>query len=283
MKRFFALALLFFGSAAYAAAPASAPTASPDAVTDDAVAPDSKLSINAEADFTTAYMFRGYNNGDSGLIFQPTITAGYTLVDNPNGLKITPHLNLWANITDKSYNHLDYWDELDIVPGVDFISGRFTFTAEYLAYYSPANNFGTTHEIGGILAFDDSGLTKLPFAVNPTVAIYQELRNPNKGHEGTYFELGVEPEFDVQGVKGLSFSTPIKFGGGFSQYYTHANGRNAVAGYAQGGIAAKYQINDHFYFKVEADYYQLLSQSTILANDGRDNKVVGTIGIGYDF
>lgn len=242
-----------------------------------AFAEESKLEVSGIVNWTTAYVDHGYVSNDSGLIIQPNVDLGYKL-ESIKDLDVTAHLNLWSNVTDKKYDRVDYWDELDITPYLDIKSGRFTFSPQYSAYYSPANNFDTTHEIGLTVAFDDTGVWSDKFSLQPYVFVSKELNEKNR----TFWKVGIEPTFKVQDISSLTFSIPASIAGGLNNYYSNSSGDNSYLGFAEIGIAAKYQLNETFYVQAEVDYYLGLSDSVKDNYDG-NNKLVGTIGIGFDF
>jgi hypothetical protein len=59
---------------------------------------------------------------------------------------------------------------------------------------------------------------------------------------------------------------------------------HAYAGYVEAGVAAKYQFTEHVYLKAEVDYFQGIAYSAKSTYGGNsDNKVVGTVGLGFSF
>lgn len=241
----------------------------------------SKFSVEGEVNFTNAYYFRGFNNGDNGLIVQPEATFSYQVYKDDT-LTVTPYATFWNNVTDKKYNGGDYWNEFDFTAGVNFEAKRLTFGVEYLLYNSPVNDFKTTHEVGFSLGFNDEEINRLPFALNPHVALYQEIDNPNKRAEGTYLEFGLAPESKVEKLP-LTLTAPITLGTSLNHYYENTHGSNEFFGYASAGVVAKYDINDHWYIKGGVQYLQLLANNARIANGGDSHEVIGTIGVGFSY
>jgi hypothetical protein len=83
------------GQQAVSTQPATSPDTTSDVANADKGGP---LHVEAIANFTSAYMFRGVDEYDHGLIFQPDITFSYDLYKSDN-LTLTPKIDLWSSIT----------------------------------------------------------------------------------------------------------------------------------------------------------------------------------------
>src|SRR5687768_4346819 len=97
--------------------------------------------------YFTAYMFRGYNNVDTGYIFQPELTLTRHLAINEK-LSLDVYGSVWANYAEHTpkTSGPEHWNEFDAVAGVSFNLGEFSVALEYLYYNSPANDFDDIHE-----------------------------------------------------------------------------------------------------------------------------------------
>ena len=126
--------------------PSEAPTASVAQAPVPAADEASPLTLDASVKYVTAYFSRGFNYGDSGLILQPEVTVAYAYKANDK-LTITPWFNVWNSVTDQHYADGDYWDEVDLTPGVDLTYERFTLSLQYIYYNSPVNNWGDVEEL----------------------------------------------------------------------------------------------------------------------------------------
>ncbi len=240
----------------------------------------SKFTFEGEVNYVTSYFSRGYNYGKDHLFIQPTATLSYEAMKN-DPFTLTPYFNVWANITDDQYAHLDYFDELDLTAGLTLEFGRFTVGANYIYYVSPADNFDDLHEIGMSLSFDDSDVNHLPIALNPYVSVFSEVIDRG-GPEGAAAELGINPEFTIEKTP-LTLSFPMRLGVNVNDFYFDANGGNDPFGYISGGIGAVYNLNDNWYVTGGAHYLNLLAGSTRASNGGDVHQVIGKVGVGFSY
>jgi len=254
---------------------ATAPALAPAAVE------ESGLSLDVSMKYVTAYFFRGVNNGEEGLILQPEATATYTIMVGDN-LSITPWFNVWNNVTDKTYaDNYHYWDEVDLTPGVDITSGRFSLTLQYAYYHSPARNWEDIHELGAVISYDDSDQLGLPIALNPCVGYYQEIVNKNTS-ERTYLEVGVTPEWSTVKCP-VKLTFPVAVGMGLHGWYANDDGHQEMLGYASAAVEGQYNITEYLYATAGVKYIRLVADNIVDDNDGTENQFIGSVGIGYTF
>lgn len=240
----------------------------------------SRLAIEGDVTWVTAYFSDGYNLGDEGLFLQPQVTVAYEAVSNDQ-FTITPWANAWANITDQKYDGGRYFDELDLAVGVDVSTGRWTFGLEYIYYVSPTDTFDDVHEFGVSVAFDDSELTPLPFALNPYVSFHIEAEDKG-GPESSFIELGIEPEFEISQCP-VTISVPIATVINVNEYYYASDGDETTFGVISAGLTATYQINDNWWVAGGVDYIYLLANSTIAANDDDRDEWIGRLAVGFSY
>ncbi len=240
----------------------------------------SAITIDGELLWTTAYMSDGYVFRDEGLTLQPQITVAKEMVINDD-LTLVPWFNVWANVTDEKYNGGDYFDELDLSAGVDFVKGPFTFGLQYLYYVSPVDSFDDLHEIGAGVKFDDSDMHDMPFAFNPYATLYTEVID-KAGPEGTYIELGIEPSYTFKDVP-VTITVPVTTAININDFYFDSDGSNALIGYVSVGCFGQYDINDNFYVSAGVEYYLLTADSTDQSNDGDCNKFVASVAVGFSY
>jgi len=276
MKRVLAsMSILLLSSAAWAdptTQPADSSSSSP-------------WSISAQVTDTSAYFFRGDNQGDDNhLIIQPELTIGYSFYSSDKQLTITPYLDLWGNLTDKHFGNEDNWfNELDITPGVEFKTGRVDFSVEAITYYSPVDAFKLYEEGGFKLGFDDTGLTPLPFALNPHLDAYQQItRTADNAPMGSYMELGLAPLFNIAKLP-MTVTIPVTLGTSLQHYYHDAAGADQFVGFGSAGVLVTWNVTDHWSIAGGADYYRLFAQNLIDDNNGDHSTVVGHMTLGYSY
>lgn len=259
--------------------PANAPAVTPaqTAAADES----SPLTLDASVKYVTAYFSRGYNYGDSGLILQPEATVAYTY-EASEDLTITPWFNVWNSITDQHYADGDYWDEVDLTPGVDFTMGRFTLSLQYIYYNSPVNNWGDVEEVGAVLSFDDSELTECPIAFNPYVGYYREINNEDIDNR-QYAEVGIKPKWSPEEDSPLTLTFPIALGMNIDGWYADEDGDQTLLGYGSAGAVATYYLTDNVYLTAGLKYIYLIADNVRDINDGDQNVFVGSLGVGVSF
>jgi hypothetical protein len=208
----FVVAALMSGPAlAQTPPPATAPAPAPAA--DPAPKP---VTLTAGMDVASAYMFRGIYQEDTGFIGQPWIDAAFTAYTGQGALSaITINGGNW----DSSHSGpTGTWYESDY-----YVQGTFTFGKVkpgllYTSYTSPADKFGTVHELAGVVSFDDSA-ARVPFS--PKIVVAFEMSGQADGglSKGTYLELGAKPALKL--APKLSLLIPLKMGLSLNDYYEH--------------------------------------------------------------
>jgi hypothetical protein len=288
-------------------APAQAPAPVPEnpQVTGPEQAPEAEaknlLSIDGGADFTTAYVFRGYTVQDEGLISQPYVNLSLNIPQmqdiGGSGVGVTPFVGTWNSIHTKGVA----WYESDILGGVNVSRGNFTLTLQYTYYSYPGGGkiADTSQEFSGLLSYDDSefwqkAAPKLPgFAFSPHVLVARELDRSavldNTGPQ-TYIELGMEPSIDValSEKTTLTVSAPTLLGLTPDHYYEDSDGESAGVGYLSVAVklALPLPVPEKFgSWKVTAaaTYLHDYADSAKAANGGHADKVIGTVGFGFSF
>lgn len=232
-------------------------------------------SFEARVDYVTAYMFRGYNNVDTGYIFQPSATVTHSTTVNDN-FSFDVYGNVWASISEETPGNSGphRWNELDLTGGVSFAFGKWSLGLEYLYYNSPANDFDDVHEAGVALGYDHW--------LAPSIALYRELDDRN-GDEDTYLQFSIEPELPSLGVEKLSFTVPVVLGTSLDGFYQDSDGHNEFFGFASIGLSATFALTDYLSLEAGVDYYQLLADSVEEMNSGGDYKVVGRFGVAFTY
>jgi hypothetical protein len=216
-----------FGSSTLAAVALLTCLAAPAAAQD--VNPNSgAVSISGGLDFTSAYMFRGIPQDESGVILWPYFDLGLSVYEGDGGLKsVSVNLGTWNSLhsgdagLDSTADKLWYESDFYTTLGLGFGGGT-SLGVTYTAYTSPNGLFTTTKEIGLKFAVDDSGYMGAA-ALNPYVLFAFEFdAEPGIGQAdggleaGKYLELGVAPGVSFPRA---SVAFPVKVGLSAGDYY----------------------------------------------------------------
>jgi hypothetical protein len=254
------------------------------------------LTLTGGVDWTTAYFFRGYNQEDTGLIFQPYATITAALVSNDN-FTLNAYVGTWNSLHSKktlaSGSGNSDWYESDAFGGLDFVFGKFTVGAVYTFYTYPNGAFQTIQELGFKVAYDDTDFMKgngFDFALKPYVAVYFETADGN-GTEDSYLELGIGPSFAAGNVAGkpVTLSVPVVLGCSIDDYYLDSSGGNEFFGYGSIGLFASVPLGDTGKFGTwtltgGVQYIQLFADSAELTNDGGEsNEFLGKVGVSFAY
>jgi hypothetical protein len=193
--------------------------------------PVKRATITVGADFTSAYMFRGILQADSGAIVQPYVDIGVAL-----GKGVSVNFGNWEShhsvLSGKFY-------ESDYYASVTATAGKWKPGALFTSYTSPKDAFHMVQEIAGVLAYDDSARA-VPFS--PKFIVAQELTSGQADgghHKGTYFEAGARPTIKLIKAKTpLNLAIPAKLGLCVHDYYEGVNGGDTFGYLDIGAIAS---------------------------------------------
>ena len=274
------------------------PLPQPEPVPDNNVN-NGALHFGADLNVATSYFFRGYNQEDTGFIFQPNVYA-YTDVIQADedatlsGLRVK--VGSWNSFHSKQTLSDDAWYESDLygVATATF-ANKYYVSVGYTDYTYPGNAFNSIMEIGVTGGINDvtnffNSTTDKPFTLPVEVGFYKEFDDGN-GPEDFYMEVKATPTlattYDmIPGFGKASISFPIVLGTSLDGYYLDSDGHNEFFGYIQGGItvglpmtfiAPKY---GNWTLNAGVNYIQCLADSTEFANDGGTNyEVQGLVGI----
>mgnify|MGYP000119511438 CR=1 FL=1 len=229
------------------------------------------LTVDGQVNYVNEYVFRGYTVRDDAFNIQPEVTVGKSF--DVGNYAYTPYVNLWANVTDEDYSRVNYFDELDVTAGFEIARGDFKLAFEYIYYTSPGDNFDDVHEVGAVLGYSHF--------LNPHVSVYQELKNGGDKDEGTYLEVGIAPEYAINDKFGLTF--PVTFGSSLNDYYFDNDGSSTFLGYGAAGVVAKYTLDENWSVSVGGEYQHAFADSVEASNDGDENNLVFSVGVGFSY
>lgn len=205
-------------------------------------------------DFTSQYFFRGIQQENQGILFQPWIELNSQLWKASEGpASVDLVFGQWNSLHDGptgNGGNGGVWYESRFFVGANAqVSERLQIGAR-LNFYSTPNGAGIARGLSNItelqvdVRFDDISVLVEDFALNPYARIAVELNNQRDGgsDEGQYFELGIAPQFDVGtlGESPLVLTTPIRLGLGTGGYYENpvTNGDDDFFGFLQLGAVA---------------------------------------------
>lgn len=241
------------------------------------------LTVTGGIDFTNAYLFRGIPQDDTRVIMWPYADLGAVLSSSDGAVKsVGVNVGLWNSLHTGSAG-LDgpsgkLWYESDFYATFALgFGGGVSLGTTYTAYTSPNNAFPTVQEI----AFKVSaGAMVRPYAL---LAFEVDGQADGGVDKGRYLELGVGPSVSVSGV---TMSVPAKVGLSLGGYYEGLLGDERFGFFSVAGVVSK-SIGD-----ASSDYgswnihggveYLRLGDSNALRS-GEDNKVVGSVGLGFSY
>lgn len=254
-----------------------------------------KIHLTGAFDFANAYMFRGLRQDDTRVIMWPFADASVDLYSGNGGVKnVALHIGSWnslhTGVTGLQGPSGKLWYESDFYSTLNLgLAGGLTLGSTYTAYTSPNNSFSTVKELSFRLGVNDSN-APAGLVLNPYGLVAFELdTSPAFGQAdgglkgGTYLELGVAP-----GVADgrLSLAFPIKVGLSLANYYELA-GVDHTFGYLSLGAIATIPLGGTSTFGAWNVHggveFQSLGDTPEAFNAGEQQKVIGSIGVGFSY
>lgn len=274
-------------------APASAEPASDEAqlpppASAPAPAPSRRVAVTAGLDFASAYLFRGLYQEDRGVIVPPFVDVGISVYEGDGALKsVTVNGGNWNSLHSGPSGSNGAWYEADYYGSVSFTIGNWTPGALFTSYTSPADVFGTVHELAAVVAYDDSAS---PFPLSPKATVAFELDGQADGgaSQGTYLELGIGPEFALvdTGRYPVTLTVPVKLGLSLKDYYEGPTGSNRFGFVSLGGRASVPLafLNGRTSWEVHGGIDLLwLGDNLEILNNGDRVKPIGVVGFSVTY
>lgn len=265
------------------------------------------IHFGADLNFATSYFFRGYNQEDTGLIFQPNIYGYGELLPDADANSTINSLRLKLGAWNSFHSEHDVaegtgdeiWYESDLYAILTATFGQgFYASLGYTAYTFPGNAFDTTHEVGLSVGYDDTevwaNMGHEAFALHPEIGLYKEVSDGN-GTEDAYGEIKLTPGLIIDremipGFGKAAVTFPIVLGLSVDRYYLDSDGDNEFFGYIQGGVAVSLPITGiparygAWNLVGGVNYIQMLADSVELANDGGEEyELQGIIGVSMTY
>lgn len=255
------------------------------------------LSFNLGVDWVSSYFFRGYNNGDTGFIVQPSASVGFAVVDTDD-FASTLSLGTW-NSLHSTENPTWYESDFIVKLTSTYKPWNVSATLVYTYYTYPTDAASDVQELGLEIGFGiiDNLLkdNNVPFTLNPYIGYYQEIYDSTAGTsplagQGSYLEVGVVPSFalevgEIPGVGTPTLLFPIKVGMSIDDYYVDSNGSNEFFGYFSvgAGFSAPLAVPARWgkwALTGGVEYIYVAADSAEIANDGGENyELIGKLGL----
>jgi hypothetical protein len=254
-----------------------------------------RITFAGGLDWTSAYFFRGYNQEDGGLIFQPYFEIN-TTVYKKDQMAVNAVIGMWNSVHENqtfSDDGNSAWYESDIYGRVDVTLPKgFILSGIYTLYTYPNGAFNSIQEIGVKVGWDDSPYTEkqIGFALKPYAALFFEVDDGN-GTEDTYLELGLNPtvySFNLRSDTPVSITVPLVLGLSLDDFYVDNDGDNELFGYGSIGVAAQMPLpipSDYGSWSLTGSltYLQLFADSTEIVNNDESNYFIGKLGVSFTY
>ena len=266
--------------------------------------------MNAGSDIVTQYYYRGIFQENEGLIAQPYLDFGMTLIDNDD-FSFDVYTGFWNSLhTGPSGSGAagatrnDPWFEVDWFFGVAMGFGDISLDVSYVNLYGPNTGASFAEEINIGLSYDDSDLIEGFPALAPYVLLAIEVDGGSDyaaagvfQQEGTYLELGIEPSFTIVESEDypVELSIPVVLGLSLDDYYQDATGSDEAFGFVSVGLGISIPLSfvpaeyGEWSFGAGVDFMFLgnnleANNTTTAAYSGAgDFEVVGTWGVSMSY
>lgn len=252
------------------------------------------IGFELGADVVTQYFFRGYEQEDSGFIFQPYVNLGIDIYEGEDTLNsVGIYFGTWSSWhseeTGASGSGPAWWYEADLYAGVAVtMIDVLTVDVSYVGYFYPSGAATDIHELDILVGLDDSPWLN-DFAVSPYVLFAIEFDN-QAGDENAYVELGIEPSFALvdSAEMPIELSIPVAVGLSLDDYYTSAGGDDETWGFVSVGAILSAPLTfvpeDLGAWSASAGAVFMYLNDDVALNDGDDDwEVYGTFGLAMEY
>jgi hypothetical protein len=193
-----------------------------------------EVTLTAGFDVANAYLLRGINQDDTGVIMWPAADFGVVVMAGGQGGtgRMTVNLGTWNSLHTGAagldgLGKLWYQSDFYATFGVG-VGGGLKVGAGYVARTSPNNAFPTMME----LAFTVGAPAHW---VAPYALVAVELQGQLDGgrNKGQYLEIGARPTFG----QGVTVAVPARVGLSLGDYYEGLRGDDRFGFFSVGGVA----------------------------------------------
>ncbi len=250
------------------------------------------VSFSAGFDIPTAYVFRGYEIEDTGLILQPYVEASFAVAED-----VDVYVGLWNSIHENETaaaagDSNDEWFEADLYAGVSLgMFDPFSIDISYIHYLYPSNTFGDYKEIDIAVGFDDSDLWD--YAMSPYALIAFEFDTTATGDDDNiYLELGGEWAFSLVESEDypIDLTVPVAIGLSLDEYYVDSTGDDEFFGFvsigANLGMPLTFIPSEFGSWSAGAGLTLYILNDDVAGLDDGDNdewNLVGTLGVAMEY
>jgi hypothetical protein len=238
------------------------------------------VKITGGVDFPSLYVFRGIRQEfDPALTVQPFVNVAFMATPT-----MTVNVGSWNSMHSGSTSDgPGAFYESDFYVSGAFATGKVTTTALYTLYGSPADAFGTVHELAFTAAINDSE-NSVPLSPAVTVAFELGDNGADAGaNKGVYLEFAATPAIPMGDDAPLTLTVPIKLGMSLKDYYENPlTGEDSKFGYFSIGLMALKALSPNFDIHGGVLIYAF-GDTLKLFNNDESAQAVGTIGLGFSF
>lgn len=281
------------------------------------------VSVSGELVITNEYWFRGINQEDQGMIYQPGVTVSFDLTQA--GLEgVSAYFGTWNSIHDgpsssgstgaAATGSGGQWYESDWYFGVNFgLFDNVGVDVSYVVLYGPAGGTIFAEEIDVAVNYDDAGMWAeegfLANGLQPYALVAFETDGASDGgsvgagvvgtSEGIYLEVGIEPTWTwtVTEDFAIDMALPVSVGISLDDYYetvdpTTGGVEDEDFGFLSVGITGSVPLDfipaDYGAWTLSAGFTYLgLNEATInnIAAPGGVNsdRFIATLGVGFEY
>ncbi|MFK7741249.1 MAG: hypothetical protein AB8H80_13095 [Planctomycetota bacterium] len=228
---------------------------------DRMAARDSVLYGKLGFDVASQYFFRGIQQENQGLIFQPWIELGADIwqsEDEEQDLRLV--FGQWNSTHNgPSAPAGAVWYESRFYAGLESRLAERWYAGVRLNFYANPNGAGLISVPGAgarnitewqfTTRFDDTGLFSEDFSLQPyaLLAIEASGQRDFGNDDGVYLELGIKPEWQITELAEapVTLSVPARIGLGLKDYYERpgVGGDSDVLGFLQAGAVVDAPLN----------------------------------------
>jgi hypothetical protein len=254
------------------------------------------VTVTVGVDMLNQYMFRGIRQNATGIALWPAADLGLAAYSGDGGLKSAGvNFGTWNSLhtgdtgSDNTANG-KMWYESDFYATLNLgFGGGVSLGTTYTAYTSPNDRFTTVKEVAFRLGADDSAYlgraAMKPYALVAFEFDAEEARGQADGglEGGKYLELGVAPGYAATAA---SLTFPIKVGLSLGDYYELDGVDNSFGFFSVGGLVTVPLGGTTSFgaWSVRGGIeYQRLGDTTAFFNDGEENQMVYSFGVGFTY
>jgi hypothetical protein len=251
--------------------------------------------------FKTAHITpRGLVIADKGVEIQPVGALSLDLYKG-NGLvtDVLATAGVWNSVNSSMHNGTaGPWFEIDYFAKINLLlAKRVNFSMQYIAFDSPDGAFQTDNNLEFTLNYNDTGMLAPDVGIRPYARLFYNIDGSSTvllGRNGSTFdaELGLIPTYTWKAIPNypITFSLPTYVTVGPATFW----GGTANVGVFTTSLGATVPLSfiprkyGTWHLDAGVSYFNLINgqlrDAAGALGTGRDrNRVVGTMGIGFDF